>query len=746
MGVSLAAIVTLASCNKEIENSTENIIGGGIPFELTASSVETKTAIDGFTTSWIANDALDITHAIAGTTDYVNDGKFTITEETLDAKKFNGTLKSELADDTAYDWYALYPKNDSGSFTYIGHSKGATQKGNNSTAHLCGSLCPLYGIAKNVNSSDPVAFEMLHLATVVEINVTNTTNEDLTVNTITLASSDENIVGSYTIDFKGENVTYIDSDAKYVSKTATLNVVNGEAIPKDGNAKFYIPIKPHVAESGSKIVITVNGYEKEIPLTKDVTFKAGTIKKIRFNYDNTNISYITLPWAEDFSNGVDKYILTNGSSTTKLYSEKLAGGTAPELLVSKAGGCFSANIKAMPGNYLLSYKANNTNLNVSIDNSNIIITKIAEKVYSTYIPDGISSFKISFVNNKSSNTRLDDILLTTDTRTELTNPLNVKASLGSTNNTLTVAWDAVENAASYEVVISATGKDDIIKTASSNSITVDGLEYSTEYNIKVKAISSDIEKYINSDYSAAVTVTTGIEPPYLTITPSEYTKEIAAAGETLTFTVKTNQASWSVSSSDETNFKTAVSGDSFTVTVAANEGESRSATITISAGELSKELTLTQKAAGATETKTGKVSFGSASGSINVKSSSEAGSDAAGTSWTVTTSGTTSFTPSANYSQIGSSKKPASSITIVGKNTSAKKIESVTANFGGFTGTAGTITIKVGNTLVGDGKFNETNDVTINTTTAADGNTITIAITSIAKGIKLYSIEYTYTE
>ena len=29
MGVSLAAIVTLSSCNKEIENSTENIIGGG---------------------------------------------------------------------------------------------------------------------------------------------------------------------------------------------------------------------------------------------------------------------------------------------------------------------------------------------------------------------------------------------------------------------------------------------------------------------------------------------------------------------------------------------------------------------------------------------------------------------------------------------------------------------------------------------------------------------------------------------
>lgn len=140
---------------------------------------------------------------------------------------------------------------------------------------------------KNVNSSDPVSFDMQHLAAVVEITVTNETDADLTVKNITFASSDENIVGSYIIDFKGNNVTYTDGDKQYVSKVATLNVTNGDAIAKNGSAKFYIPIKPHIAEAGSKIVINVNGYEKEIPLTKDVTFKAGTVKKIGFKYTYT---------------------------------------------------------------------------------------------------------------------------------------------------------------------------------------------------------------------------------------------------------------------------------------------------------------------------------------------------------------------------------------------------------------------------------------------------------------------------
>lgn len=323
IGASLVAIAALSSCSKEIDNPS-NEATNGIQFAITASSVDTKTSIDGFKTSWVANDKLDITHAIAGSTAYITDGSFSISEDDLATNKFNGTLKSNLEEGSSYDWYALYPYNNGRNYTYIGHSKGATQNGNNSTAHLCGTLCPLYGVAKNVNSSDPVSFDMQHLAAVVEITVTNETDADLTVKNITFASSDENIVGSYIIDFKGDNVTYAASGEQYVSKVATLNVTNGDAIAKNGSAKFYIPIKPHIAEAGSKIVINVNGYEKEIPLTKDVTFKAGTVKKIGFKCDRVSTS-ATFDFTDPTSLGLPA---TAGDITKPIVSENISLTTA----------------------------------------------------------------------------------------------------------------------------------------------------------------------------------------------------------------------------------------------------------------------------------------------------------------------------------------------------------------------------------------------------------------------------------
>lgn len=288
-GASLVAIAALSSCNKELADPNEGI-KGGIPFEITAASVDTKTAIDGFATSWVANDAINLFHAVAKSTIYTSDGEFTIANEDLEAKKFKGTLPAALEAGN-YDWYAIYPYNtkisspadQTDGYVYIGHSKGAIQNGYNSTAHLCKTLCPLYGVSKSVEATTPVSIEMKHLASVVEINVTNSNDVPLTVSSISF-STDEDIVGSYYINFAGENVVYNPSE-NYVKNVANLTVQNGTALAKGETASFYIPIKPHVAENGSSINISVNGYKKSINLTKDVTFTAGKIKKISFAYD-----------------------------------------------------------------------------------------------------------------------------------------------------------------------------------------------------------------------------------------------------------------------------------------------------------------------------------------------------------------------------------------------------------------------------------------------------------------------------
>lgn len=91
--------------------------------------------------------------------------------------------------------------------------------------------------------------------------------------------------------------------------------------------------------------------------------------------------------------------------------------------------------------------------------------------------------------------------------------------------------------------------------------------------------------------------TTIIDPnkPVLTITPGKYDTKIPAAGQTLTFKVMTNQAEWAVTSSDVTNFAVAKAADGFTVKVSKNtDAADRPATITVTAGELTKPIALTQ--------------------------------------------------------------------------------------------------------------------------------------------------------
>ena len=326
LGASLAAIAALASCNKEIEAPVEDL-KGGVPFEICASAVDTKTSINGLATSWVANDAINLFHAKAGSTTYISDGEFTIAAEDLEAKKFKGTLAAPL-EVGSYDWYAFYPytkynKTPAGSsqsdfgFTTIGGTS-QTQTGNNSTAHLCGKPCPLYGIKTGVASNVAPSIAMNHLTSIIEVNVTNNSGKDLTVTSVSFTGT-EDIVGTYYIDFTQNPVVYTSSGESYVSNTASLSVTDGEAIANGNSATFYVAIKPFTATNGQTLKVSVNGYEKDIPLTQDVSFTAGKIKKINFayNYVPTLDTFTAINDISKLSDGASLLIV--GKSGDKYY-------------------------------------------------------------------------------------------------------------------------------------------------------------------------------------------------------------------------------------------------------------------------------------------------------------------------------------------------------------------------------------------------------------------------------------------
>lgn len=302
-GMMLAAAFTLTNCAKEIEGPAQEPETNGYPFEIVASTVDTKTVNDGMATKWVDGDKINLFHAEADGTVYQNDADFTIAD--VDAGRFTGKLSSALEAGKKYDWYAIYPYSDkiatpgerTTGYTYIGHKNGLNQSGYNSTAALDGNICPFYGVAKSVDANTTPSIDMKHLTSVVAINVTNTTDTPVTITTASLTAI-EDIVGSYYIDITGSSVTYNPSEG-YVDNTATVNVSGGTALAKDQSAILYLAIKPFTAAEGTNLVLSVNGLEKTLEMPKDVEFSAGKIKTLNFAYDKVAPKTVTFDFTEN---------------------------------------------------------------------------------------------------------------------------------------------------------------------------------------------------------------------------------------------------------------------------------------------------------------------------------------------------------------------------------------------------------------------------------------------------------------
>ncbi|MDY5459507.1 MAG: fimbrillin family protein, partial [Candidatus Cryptobacteroides sp.] len=299
LGMALAASLSLTNCAEKIEGPIAPATPAGIPFEISAD-ISTKTTNDGLATKWATGDAINLFHAEAGKTDYVSDNDFK-----LDATRvgvFKGSLTGTLDASKSYDWYAIYPYNQAletpannattAKYFYVGGRSDtpAVQNGNNSTSHLVERYAPLWGKAANVPSNEKPSMIMQHLASVVKVKVTNTTEKPLTVNSVAFTST-EPIVGQFYIDVTGTAVEYTTGDGLFNSSTASLTVKGATPLAKGESAVYYIPIKPHTAASGSILKISVNGYEKPLTLPKDVTFTAGKIKTLVFNFDKTQYTF-----------------------------------------------------------------------------------------------------------------------------------------------------------------------------------------------------------------------------------------------------------------------------------------------------------------------------------------------------------------------------------------------------------------------------------------------------------------------
>ena len=357
---------------------------------------------------------------------------------------------------------------------------------------------------------------------------------------------------------------------KWTIKNNSVTATYSEDAPKFGGAanledEVWLVVNPGTIESGAKVVFageTANyTFSKEVTLSKALTFPASQLAVINLTLAEENCTAKQAKsriYVENFSNasvnktqlqpnatgaigtGVsDKLEYTyssknvnirfnsNGHSTTNPYlyipegeiftieNIVLNGETSLMLSAQVKTNSSTSDVKVY---YKESSKDSWTVANTMLKATTLSFDTVQKILFN--INSNIKSLDLKF--EPTGAVLVDDLVLENfvDSRVKLEAPTSLSANVDeATSNKVNLSWGPVSNANSYEIVLSAEGKADIVKTAETNSLSIDGLEYSTSYSVKVKAISPDAEKYSDSDYCTSVAVTTGAKPAGGSTTP-----------------------------------------------------------------------------------------------------------------------------------------------------------------------------------------------------------------------------------
>ena len=524
--------LSITDCQKELVDQTTPASEPN--FELFAQPVTTKTSNDGLDTRWVAKDAINVFHAEAGSTLYVSDNQFTVKD--IETGRFDGTVSKSLSADKSYDWYAFYPyssynktpagiSKDTFGYTTIGGTS-QTQTGNGSRVHLAGESCTLYGIASNVASDKVPSISMNHLTSVIKVSVTNNSGEDLTVSSVSFTGT-EDIVGTYFINFAASPVAYKSRGNAYVSSTASLTVSNGEALANGSSADFYIALKPFTAKTGSTLKLAVNGYEKTLTLKNDITFTAGHIKPLNFDYD-TKLVWTLVSDANTLAAG-DKLVIasnTKGKVASSLYSGYLKEESATfssdnltieslpsSALVLTLGGA-SGNWTLANGNGLLlgatkakklAFGDGTTLWSISITNTGTTTIQNGTSANGRLLHNVNDARFTTYTSNANAAMLLPQIYRLESVLPSLATP-EVHAEVRDVNSVYAL-WGEIAGAKDYTVTC---GEQTFTTATTEHTFT--NLAYSTEYTVSVVANPSDETVNTPSAAGKSEIVKTGANP------------------------------------------------------------------------------------------------------------------------------------------------------------------------------------------------------------------------------------------
>ena len=299
------------------------------------------------------------------------------------------------------------------------------------------------GSATSVScSSNTYTISDIEASTSLTIQNVNTSNTQLRIKTIaiTYVSSSNAVQTKTTIDASGiTNINrFVSTEAGSFSASVTY-----------GSPSSNVPDASVTWSSSDEDVAIINETTGVVTLvaagTTTITASyagvadtyAPSSDAYELTVTNVDPDIVTI-WSEDFSSydandvpngGTNNYICTDGGSDTRIFGDSYAGGSAPELLVGKTSGKFSATISLLTATYgysgdlTLTYKTNAKSLNVKSGTSGITVKGEASEgagvTFSTVGTHTITFEGTTTANESiniifsagSDNVRLDDIVL-----------------------------------------------------------------------------------------------------------------------------------------------------------------------------------------------------------------------------------------------------------------------------------------------------------------------------------------------
>lgn len=277
------------------DNTSGLVIPAVTDFSVIAQIAQTKSALSSNgEIIWSDGDLINVFHNVAGESGLVSDGIVYYDAYENPGNEFRGKLGESLKNGYTYDWYLFYPYTE--GLTIVDNAAPVTigskttlpqvQAGYGNVSHLTGKYMPMYGMATGVEEGKTPIAELSQLTSVVELNIASCMPQPIEITEVKLTAGEE-IIGSFVIDFLEGTMTPVDGAS---SKTATLTITDATPIEEGQTEKFYLVIKPFVAKVQDGLTISVNGSEKQINLSSDLTFAPGQVTSIDYTfYDVTKI-------------------------------------------------------------------------------------------------------------------------------------------------------------------------------------------------------------------------------------------------------------------------------------------------------------------------------------------------------------------------------------------------------------------------------------------------------------------------